>query len=332
LRILNHATYPRIDVNHVIAPPYYFIGCSASNWQRYSTDKMLRRPAANAVPTATALCSRLVSSSSYSSSSVPDYQAVVIGAGVVGLAVARLLALRLPPGEVLVVDAAGGPGQGNSSRNSEVIHAGIYYPAGSAKARTCVAGRSALYAFCKEYRVPHQRVGKLIVATSKDELPGLLRLRERAEANGVRDLELLSGAQARAAEPALRCEAALLSPSTGIIDSHAYMGELLRQLEDRGGTLALNSEVVGVSRLGPPHILQVRDKRGGGGVEVSAAAVVNAAGVHAPVLAQILAGTGTGIAVPEGRLVKGNYFSLRGAAPFSRLVGWQRFFSQLLLL
>lgn len=151
-------------------------------------------------------------------SGAPDVEAVVIGAGVVGLAVSRELALRGV--EVLALEAGAAAGTETSARSSEVIHAGIYYPQGSLKAQLCVEGRQALYAFCQAHGVPHQRVGKLLVATSASQLPALRALQAAAAANGVADLQWLSGAEARGLEPALSAAAALLSPSTGIVDSH----------------------------------------------------------------------------------------------------------------
>jgi L-2-hydroxyglutarate oxidase LhgO len=152
---------------------------------------------------------------------VDEVEAVVVGAGVIGLAAARALALR--GNEVIVLERADTIGVETSSRNSEVIHGGLYYPAGSLKATSCVAGRQALYAYCREHGVPHARLGKLIVATSEAEIPGVERIAAAARANGVADLEWLSAAQAQRLEPELNCVAALLSPSTGIIDSHALM-------------------------------------------------------------------------------------------------------------
>ena len=150
-----------------------------------------------------------------------DIDCIVVGAGVVGLAIARALALS--GREVMVVEAAEGIGTGTSARNSEVIHAGIYYPAGSLKAKLCVEGRKMLYAYCAEKGVAHKRIGKLIVATSQDEIAKLDDILNKARINGVEDMELLSAAQAQALEPALFCTAALHSPSTGIIDSHGLM-------------------------------------------------------------------------------------------------------------
>ncbi len=162
---------------------------------------------------------------------------VVIGAGVVGLAVARALALQ--GREVMVLEAAGGIGTGTSSRNSEVIHAGLYYPAGSLKARLCVQGKALLYAYCAERGIGHRRCGKLIVATRDDQVPQLQAIIAKAAINGVDDLVLLSGDQARALEPALTCVAAVHSPGTGIVDSHALMLALQGDLEHAGGLVAL---------------------------------------------------------------------------------------------
>src|SRR5690606_29682051 len=169
-------------------------------------------------------------------------ESLVIGAGVVGLAVARSLALR--GREVVVVEATDLIGSGTSSRNSEVIHAGIYYPAGSMKARLCVTGRQALYAYCESRGVAHKRCGKLIVATDDSQIPELEALKQKAAANGVDDLRWLSREEALALEPQLHCVGALLSPSTGIIDSHGLM--LAYQGEDRKST-RLNSSHVKIS-------------------------------------------------------------------------------------
>ncbi|MBS0540752.1 MAG: FAD-dependent oxidoreductase, partial [Proteobacteria bacterium] len=166
---------------------------------------------------------------------------VVIGAGVVGLAVARALALA--GREVIILEAAEGIGTGTSSRNSEVIHAGIYYPKGSLMAHTCVAGRRMLYAYCAEHGVPHLNCGKLIVATNGQESEMLQSIQGRAEANGVEDMRLLSGNAATQLEPNLQCTAALLSPATGIVDSHSYMLALQGDAESRGAMLAIHSPV-----------------------------------------------------------------------------------------
>lgn len=238
---------------------------------------------------------------------------VVVGAGVVGLAVARALALQ--GREVLVLEAAGAIGTGTSSRNSEVIHAGIYYPAGSLKARLCVTGREMLYAYCAERHLPHRRCGKLIVATSQAQMPALQQIEQRARTNGVTDLAWLSRDQARALEPQLECVAALLSPSTGIIDSHAFMLSLQADIENAGGMVALRSPVESMRVLQEGGMaLRMED-----GTELQAGTVVNAAGLSAPALARRCHGLAQAT-VPQAHYAKGSYFALAGAAPFSRLI------------
>jgi L-2-hydroxyglutarate oxidase LhgO len=187
---------------------------------------------------------------------------VVIGAGVVGLAVARALALA--GREVLVLEACNAIGTQTSSRNSEVVHAGIYYAAGSLKAELCVKGRALLYGYCEERSLPHKRCGKLIVATHDAQVPELDAIRLRAAANGVHDLVLLDAAQARAMEPDLRCVAALYSPSTGLVDSHALMLSLLGDVENAGGVLALNSPVAlaNIAQGAIELVANDRDQRG----------------------------------------------------------------------
>src|SRR5258708_26393535 len=169
-------------------------------------------------------------------------ECVVIGAGVIGLAVARRLAQA--GREVIVLEAAEGIGTATSSRNSEVIHAGIYYKAGSLMAQMCVGGKRALYRYCGDHGIPHRNCGKLIVATAPKETEKLQSIRAHAEANGVGDLQTLSGMEARALEPALNCDAALLSPSTGIIDSHAYMLALRGDAADAGAACALHTPLM----------------------------------------------------------------------------------------
>jgi L-2-hydroxyglutarate oxidase LhgO len=242
-----------------------------------------------------------------------DLDVVVIGAGVVGLAIARALALQ--GRDVVVLEAEPTIGSHTSSRNSEVIHAGIYYPPGSLKARLCVEGKTALAAYCAQHDVPWAKLGKLIVAVTPEEVPALETYRARAAANGVSDLVLLDRAQARRLEPEVRCEAALLSPSTGIIDSHALMRSLRADLERAGGRIVLSSPVLGV-----------RNDRGlrvqvGGTTPVTARCqlLVNSAGLQAPDLAARIEGLDPQL-LPAHHLSKGQYFVLATASPFSRLI------------
>ena len=241
-------------------------------------------------------------------------ECLVIGAGVVGLAVARALARA--GREVVVVEAEDAIGTGVSSRNSEVIHAGIYYPTGLAKTRLCVKGRSMLYRFCHEYGVPHRRSGKLIVAADENEIGKLAALEAQAKANGVDDLLWLSGAEARALEPALRANRALLSPSTGIVDSHALMLALKGDAEAHGAMIALATPVVS----GRAHGDGVTIETGGAEpMQVTATLVVNAAGLDAQAVARAIDGLSAD-KIPPLFLAKGNYFSLSIRSPFSRLV------------
>jgi L-2-hydroxyglutarate oxidase LhgO len=239
---------------------------------------------------------------------------VVVGAGVVGLAVAR--ALAGDGHEVIVLEAAGSFGTETSSRNSEVIHAGIYYPAGSLMATLCVEGKARLYAYAEARGVPHRRCGKLIVACDAAEAERLEGIRLRAASNGVTDLTLLSGAEARALEPALRVEAALLSPSTGIIDSHAYMQSLLADAEAAGAVVAYRSPLEAATVGADGFTLRV------GGAEpttILARRLVNAAGLNAPALARRIEGLDPS-SIPTPYLCKGNYFALAGRSPFRRLI------------
>lgn len=233
-----------------------------------------------------------------------------------GLAVGRALAQRGL--ETLVLERETAIGQGVSSRNSEVIHAGLYYPEGSLKARLCVRGRQLLYALCDSHGVPHSRCGKLVVATEPEQLPGLRALAAKAARNGVDDLQWLEGVQARALEPALRCEAALLSPSTGIIDSHSLMLALQGDLERAGGAVGLASEVGCLRVTAEGQVLTIATEDGGS-MELLAPIVVNAAGLFAPLLAARTAGLDARH-VPAAHFSKGCYFALQGRAPFARLV------------
>jgi len=213
-----------------------------------------------------------------------------------------------------VLESENAIGTGTSSRNSEVIHAGIYYPAGSLKAQLCVQGKALLYAYCQERGLGHQRCGKLIVATSPDQVAQLSQIQAKARANGVDDLVLLSQAQAQAMEPALQCLAALHSPSTGIVDSHGLMLSLQGDFENAGGIVALNSAVDSAVCGQEGIVLRTAD-----GSELLAKTVVNAAGLTAPWLAIKFEGLAA-VHVPTAYFAKGNYFTLSGKSPFSRLI------------
>ncbi len=243
--------------------------------------------------------------------------AVVIGAGVIGLAVGRALA-RVGL-ETIVVERADAFGTATSSRNSEVIHAGLYYPSGSLKAKLCVAGRDRLYAYCAEKGIAHQRCGKLLVASGDAQRAKLAQIQEQGQRNGVNDLQWLDAAQLQVLEPQLRAELALWSPSTGIVDSHGLMLALLGDLEAAGGALALRSPVEEIAAGvvgGSVHRLQVG---GHASMALEARVVVNAADLWAPALAQRISGLGSEH-VPRARYAKGNYFSLAAKAPFTHLI------------
>ena len=241
--------------------------------------------------------------------------ALVIGAGVVGLAVARALAQAGL--ETIVVEAQAAIGQGVSSRNSEVVHAGLYYTPGSLKARLCVRGKVLLYAFCAERGVAHVRCGKLVVATHDTQHAALHELARTAAANGV-SVKALSAAEAMALEPQLACTAALWSPTTGIVDSHGLMLALQGDLERAGGIVALHSTLRSVRfEATGPAVARVESPDGE--TVLGARLVVNAAGLHACAVARAMQGLAPAH-VPRERYAKGSYFTLTGKAPFSRLV------------
>ena len=237
---------------------------------------------------------------------------VVIGAGVVGLAVARALALA--GREVIVLEAADAIGTGTSSRNSEVIHAGIYYAPGSLKARLCVQGKALLYDYCESRGIGHRRCGKLIVATSEAQVAQLAGIIAKAAANGVNDLVLLSRQDALALEPQLDCVAAVHSPSTGIVDSHALMLALQGDLEGAGGLIVLNTPLAHVEIKQYAINIIAND-----GTGLQAKTVVNAAGLNAVALARRFAGLDPA-SIPQPYFAKGNYFTLAGRSPFNRLI------------
>lgn len=240
-----------------------------------------------------------------------DVETVVVGAGVVGLAVgARLAGLGR---EVLVLEQHGLIGSETSSRNSEVIHAGIYYPTGSLRARLCVRGKHLLYEFCRDNGVSHDRITKLIVATNETQLPKLAALMETAKRNGVDDLEPLTGDAARKLEPEVACVAALLSPSTGIVDSHGLMSALEGHLTTHGGQVVLNTHVAAIARGGNgPFSLTLGD-----GNVLTCRHLVLSAGLHVTRLARTLAYGGR-YDVPPTHYAVGQYYALSGRSPFSR--------------
>ena len=249
-----------------------------------------------------------------SEAGLDEIDCAVIGAGVVGLAVARALAQS--GRDVIVLEAAEAIGTETSSRNSEVIHAGIYYPTGSNKARLCVHGKHMLYDFCQSHGIAHRRLGKLIVATNEAQHDELAALKARAAANGVPDLTWLDPAQAREMEPELFCTAALFSPSTGIVDSHGLMLALQGELEDAGGMIAFATPVEAGQVAEDGIVL----KTGGDApMQVRCRALVNSAGLHAVSLAGLLEGFPKD-ALPPFHMARGNYFSLNGKSPFTHLV------------
>jgi len=239
-----------------------------------------------------------------------DADVLVVGAGVIGLAVARALALE--GRSVVVVEARGGIGEETSSRNSEVVHSGIYYPTGSLKARLCVRGRRLLYEYLSSRGVPHRKCGKLIVAADADEFTGLATLKNRGEANGVEGLELISATHARALEPALSCVGALLCPETGIFDSHAYMLSLQGEAEAAGAVFAFHAPFVAARRETGGFEVEIG---GADPMRLTVGALVNAAGHAASRVARA-----AGAEAPPTLYAKGSYFEVAGRSPFQRLI------------
>ena len=238
--------------------------------------------------------------------------AVVVGAGVVGLAVARALAEA--GREVLIIEGESGFGQGNSSRNSEVIHAGMYYPTGSAKARFCVMGRPMLYEYCAARGIDHARIGKLIIASDEGQRAKLESILAQGRENGVENLALIDGAAVHRLEPALDAVAALHSPDTGIVDSHALMTALLADAEAAGAVLVRRTRVTGGAAAADGVTLAMDD-----GTRITAALAVNAAGLGAPALAAAIDGLAPEH-VPQAHVAKGSYFTLSRRVPFTRLI------------
>ncbi len=240
-----------------------------------------------------------------------DVDIVVIGAGVIGLAVARALAMQAQ--RVLVLEKAAAMGSETSARNSEVIHAGLYYATGSLKAEFCLEGRDALYAYCEARHIPHRRCGKLVVANGAAQEARLDALYAKAAANHVLDVVPLDARQARALEPFVQCSAALYSPSSGILDTHALMLNYLADLEAHGGQLVLNCEVERVSCEAGGFRIQAA------GTEISCKKLINAAGLWASAVAKKIDGLDAAM-VPETYFAKGHYFSVAQRGVFSRLV------------
>lgn len=243
-----------------------------------------------------------------------DVDAIVIGAGVIGIAVARALAQG--GRSVVVLEAAEGIGTETSSRNSEVVHAGLYYPAGSLKAKLCVEGRKALYAFCDSHVVPYRRCGKLIVATDEAELAAVEGIRGKGLVNGCDDLVMISATEAIGMEPALSCIGALWSPSTGILDSHAYMLALQGDAEEAGAAFAFHTPFLRADVSG--NVITV-EAGGAEPMRLTCNVLVNCAGLHASKAAAAMDGLAAAH-VPVTNYAKGNYFVLSGRAPFSRLI------------
>jgi len=241
-------------------------------------------------------------------------QVLVVGAGVVGLAVARAAALK--GHEVIVAEATKGIGNGVSSRNSEVIHGGMYYPTGSLRAHHCPRGRRLMYEFCSSHGVPHRKCGKLIVATEDAEVAKMEAILKQGQANGVEGFRLIDGVAARAMEPQLACVAALHSPETGIVDSHSFMRALQGDLEDRGGAIAFNTKVERLIHTQAGWVVRFSGSERG---ELAVDAVVNSAGLGAQALARHTEDYPKE-RVPRLVLARGNYFGYAGRPVFSRLV------------
>lgn len=244
-----------------------------------------------------------------------DIDCIVVGAGVVGLAIARALALS--GREVLVAEASEGIGTGASARNSEVIHAGLYYPAGSLKARLCVRGKGLMYEYCAQRGISHQRLGKLIVATDAQQATQLEDIAQCARLNGVDDLQYLSAQAALQLEPALHCTAALLSPSTGIVDSHALMLAYQGDAENHGAQCVFYTPLLS-GRVRPEGGFELQFG-GEDAMTLSCNVLINASGIHAPTLARRIEGIPASH-IPQEYMCKGSYFTLSGRAPFSRLI------------
>lgn len=243
---------------------------------------------------------------------------VVVGAGVVGLAVAREMALQ--GRETILLEREDSFGTISSARNSEVIHAGIYYPKDSLKAKLCVEGNRLLYEYCRSHQVSTQAYGKLIVAANASQLDDLQAILYKAQNNQVPDIKMISGEQAKALEPQLQCEAAVLSASTGVVDSHGLMLSLLGGFEDAGGMIAYQSPLLSAKPIGNGAEGGFELTIGGAdGMTIQTKLLINCAGLSAPALAQKIEGLSKDL-IPKAYFAKGNYFSLSGKSPFSHLI------------
>ncbi len=243
---------------------------------------------------------------------------VVIGAGVVGLAVAREMALQ--GRETILLERENAFGTISSARNSEVIHAGIYYPKDSLKAKLCVQGNRLLYEYCRDHQVATQPYGKLIVASDEAQVDDLRAILYKAQNNGVPEIKMISGDEAKTLEPNLKCSAAILSSSTGIVDSHGYMLSLLGSFEDAGGMVAYQSPLQSAKPIGNNaengYELQIG---GADGIQIQTKLLINCAGMSAPAVAQQIEGL-VRDQIPKAYFAKGNYFSLSGKSPFTHLI------------
>jgi L-2-hydroxyglutarate oxidase LhgO len=243
---------------------------------------------------------------------------VVIGAGVVGLAVAREMALQ--GRETILLERENAFGTISSARNSEVIHAGIYYPKGSLKAKLCVEGNRMLYEYCRTHQVATQAYGKLIVASDDSQLDDLQAILYKAQNNQVPDIRIISGEEAKTLEPQLHCSAAILSATTGIVDSHGYMLSLLGGFEDAGGMVAYQSPLISAKALGVNAENGFALEIGGAdGMQIQTKLLINCAGLSAPAVAQKIEGLAS-TQIPTAYFAKGNYFSLSGKSPFTHLI------------
>jgi L-2-hydroxyglutarate oxidase LhgO len=243
---------------------------------------------------------------------------VVIGAGVIGLAVAREMALQ--GRETILLERESTFGTISSARNSEVIHAGIYYPKDSLKAKLCVEGNRMLYEYCRSHHVATQPYGKLIVASDESQLNDLQAILYKAQQNNVPEIKMLTGEQAKSMEPELQCSAALLSASTGIVDSHGFMLSLLGGFEDAGGMIAYQSPLISARPIGSNAQDGFELEIGGAdGMKIQTKLLINCAGMSAPAIAKKIEGLAQE-QIPKAYFAKGNYFSLSGKSPFKHLI------------